>query len=162
MSHLLRLSVAPLLLAAVACSEQQAPPSDTCPGPRPAFSLHVERADGELLPADTTLTVSYGGSAQERFALDDPPTAPQVVFCRVVPEGAALDGGVVDLASLDAGTHIKALVCELWTDGAANVSVEASGLAPFTQTLVAQTDECGITTTESGALLQGEIEPETE
>jgi hypothetical protein len=135
-----------LAVSLAACGTADPPGEALCPGPRPAFALLVEAADKRPLPEDTTILVVYGGSAEERFHLKAPSGTPDVVFCGVVPGGADPDGGVID-AGQGGPTEVTAVSCQLWTDGAANVTVQAEGLATVKRTLEAKTDRCGITTT---------------
>jgi hypothetical protein len=116
----------------------------------PAFRLEVRRTNGEALPGDTTIQVIFDGSGQETFSLAAPTAALQVTFCGVVPEGAEPDAGAVDAGTpLDGGAGVRELRCDLWTNGAAKVTIKGSGLGTETRDLEAITSECGVKTTAS-------------
>jgi len=46
------------------------------------------------------------------------------------------------------------VVCELWTDGAANVKVKGSGYPTVERDLAAKQDDCGIVLTEEHISLE--------
>lgn len=123
----------PLFLTAFvlsACSAQNSPPD--CPGPHPAFRLQISSEGGQELPMNTTLTIKYGGNGEESFRLGAP-HSPQALFCSIV--------------STEDHPGTSSFTCELWTDGAAQVKVEAGGFQAYEKQLSAATDECGIVTT---------------
>lgn len=134
----------------LACSPSNDPPL-TCPGPRPAFQLKVQTFDGRPLPPQTRLVVEYGGSGEESFQLGAPNGSPQVVFCQPSQQGAA---GASGAAGAGGASPLAELRCDLWTDGAANVIVEAEGFATFRQTFPAKTSDCGILTSAIEATLR--------
>jgi hypothetical protein len=107
-----------------------------CPGNRASFRVLVF-AEEEPLPTDTIVRVKYGAGLEE-YRLDQP-TQSKTMFCEL----AMRDGG---LLQADAGPPVEALLCELWTGGAATVTVTAGGYPDIEQELDAKADECGITT----------------
>jgi hypothetical protein len=119
----LRLSFVLLLLGG--CDPKEDLPH--CPS-RPAFRVLISTEEGGKLPEDTEVSIRYGGNGEETFALKNPPPSPQVLFCSPSEEG-------------------KALACELWTDGAANVKITGSNLETYDEKLAAVADDCGILTT---------------
>ncbi|MCC6213399.1 MAG: hypothetical protein IT376_00905 [Polyangiaceae bacterium] len=129
-------------LVAGACGHGRDDPPTCNDGPHAAFEVRVS-ALGARLPTDATLAVRYGGGTEE-VSLAAPPASPRVVFCAT----ELADGGTE--AGADAGAEPRPLaaVCELWTSGAADVTVTASGYAPLERDLVAERDECGIRTVE--------------
>jgi hypothetical protein len=56
------------------------------------------------------------------------------------PEGPHGDGGP--------NRSIERVVCDLWTDGAANVHVTAGGYPEVERELAAKRDDCGLVLTE--------------
>lgn len=90
-----------------------------------AFELTVRAVPGPL-PADTTLEVQYGGGT-ETFRLDQGVQTQEVVLCdETAKDAGAADGGVAEV-------H-----CRLWTQGAAKVTVTASGYPTVEETLEAK------------------------
>ncbi len=129
------------LLAAFlpACSGETEPGSP-CPDVTwPSFRVSLVGED-DALPADLRVEVTYG-AGHEIYELDDDTRANKAVFCRTEPEDAAV---------------AQAVVCDLWTSGAASLKVEATGYATIDETLSAERDECGITLTEVVRVLERE------
>lgn len=180
MSPLVALSLLPLL--AWACSTRDS--DEPCPGPRPAFRVVIRAFDDRPLPADTEVRVKYGGDGEEVFRLAAPSPQPQVLFCAASQDAAGAGGasnasgasgqsgaagssdpaagagGVGGGAAGTAGAvEARALQCQLWTDGAADVTIKAAGLATYERSLAAVNDRCGITTSLMELQLQapGEV-----
>ena len=66
------------------------------------------------------------------------------------------DGGVIDEDASGPGSA-EAVVCDLWTDGAATVKVTAQGYSDTEQDLKAESDDCGLKLTpETITLEQGD------
>lgn len=120
----------------------QEPTYDGCYGEHPAFVVTIRSNEGPL-PPDTRLHVKYG-SGEERYSLREPNAPANVIFCATI----AGDGAP------DAGGAVQALVCELWTQGAAQITVEASGYPSIMRNLKAQRNRCGIETVDDEFLLQ--------
>jgi hypothetical protein len=100
-------------------------PKEECTA-RAAFQLSVRAHSGHL-PPDTKLTVKYGGG-EETYSLADLTHDEEAVLCDA--EGAdAGDGGTV-----------SRLVCALWTQGVASVTIEASGYDDVERTLEAEAE----------------------
>jgi hypothetical protein len=85
-----------------------------------AFELTLHTVTGAL-PADTALRVQYGGGVEE-YHLDGANTGLKVVECDVDADAASLDS----------------LSCKLWTQGAATVTVTASGFPQVERELEAK------------------------
>lgn len=133
-------------LLATACPDGNSPP---CDGPYPAFRVLLTAADGPL-PPDTALVVRHGAGTVE-FHLDDPHSSSHVLFCG----DPARDGG--SIAPGDAGP-LEVLLCELWTGGAAHVTVTATGyptldddLAPKLESSCLRTKDVELTLERSDA-----------
>jgi len=93
--------------------------------------LTLRTESGAPLPPDAHLTVA-AGSGTEEFDADELPAAPNLAFC-----AAAGDGGVTELT------------CKLWTSGAAELTITATGYEPVQRRkLVAEADPCGIKTVD--------------
>lgn len=139
------LRVAASLLSAVAalaaCSNE---PQDSEPCPRrgPTFRVQVTASQG-YLPLDTHVSVSYGGSSLEQFGLRRGNGDNQDVCCRAMPSPSE-ELGRVACGALDGGTAHgppRAIECELNTNGAAVLTVRATGYQELEQTLVADRSE---------------------
>jgi hypothetical protein len=119
-------AVAVVLLSA-GCSSSD--PGPNCPAAGPTFRVTLTAMPGPL-PPDTRLEVKYGAGVEQY-----PGNAGKSVFCHDVP------------GDPDAGAR-DAISCDLWTSGAADVTVTATGYATIERTLMAVRDDCGIQLTE--------------
>lgn len=131
-------TIAALALILAGCGHGDGAPVSCDAGPRAAFEVRVSALAGAL-PGDAKLAVRYGGGTEE-VALAAPPSSPRVVFCRLerADAGAPGDGGP--------GGDVHAAVCDLWTSGAAAVTVRATGYPELARELDAERDDCGIRT----------------
>jgi hypothetical protein len=106
-----------------------------------SFRVLIVAAKGPL-PQDTVFGVKHGASTQEElFSLQDFPESDVVFCCRSTRDKECVEtpDGSPDA---DAGTPpVEALLCELWTDGAARVTVTASGYPKIATTLDARFSE---------------------
>lgn len=140
------LTCVPLVLGG--CSSDDAG-SERCPPAHshPTFRLRVRAATGPL-PPDVRITVKYGSGVEE-FDATSPPVDPQAVFCQFErSDSDALEGGH------RRGDRPQAVLCELWTDGAARVHVRASGYEDIERDLVPETDRCGLVLTVEELVLE--------
>lgn len=158
-----------LLLVPSACTDGES--RSPCLRPQPAFRVQVT-AGGSELPGDTRVVVQYQGTVTERYALRGPPSNNEDVCCRPLAEPVLGDlpavgcgaptSGVSD-AALEAGcserdggcgaappSEVRALVCQLWTDGEAEIRISATGYEPIERILDATIDEarCGLETSD--------------
>ena len=151
------LLVPALALLAAGCSSDPVK-SPSCIGAhaKPAFVVTLQASDGEPLPSTTRVTVK-SGSGVETFDASQPSAACSMMFCRVVSteDAGTPDGGEAPSdagcgrADVDAGAGtptVASIICSLWTDGAADVKVEASGFLPADDSLKSKSDECGVVT----------------
>ena len=135
-------------------------PPKTCPGEvPPTFTVTVRAVDGPL-PSDTKLTLQYGGG-METFALDEPPTQHSLIFCNTGPSthglgGAAGAGGEAGAGGAGPGSAIDELVCDLYPEGAATLSVTGGEYPEVLTELEGETNECGPETV-SEELILGEV-----
>jgi hypothetical protein len=137
--------VATIVVAACSTKNNQ---QCAAPSSHPAFHLTVRAPGGKPLPAQLVLTIKYG-SGEEIYDAEHPNQTPQVVFCKQVQEGGSPEGGAAD-----ASNNAEEIVCDLWTDGAANVKIEAEGYPKMERDLSAEVDECGLKLTEATITLQ--------
>jgi hypothetical protein len=159
--------VAIVLVLASASGCARDPEYDGCYVEHPAFLLHIS-AQGGPLPEGTHLRVKYGAGVED-YILRNPAESPDVIFCTAVnpdaelaeagePSEAGLDAadevGAGHSTSGDAQAPIEALLCELWTQGAATVTVDADGYPRLVKALTAKRDGCGIETVERELVLQ--------
>jgi hypothetical protein len=137
-------SLAALALGTSACSSST---PETCepPNAHATFRMTVKAPSGPL-PDKVIITIKYGGSGEEIYDARFPNITPQVVFCKQEREG-----GVEQDASQP---DMEAIVCDLWTDGAATVKIEAEGYADLERNLKAETDKCGLKLTEETLTLE--------
>jgi hypothetical protein len=128
-----------------ACSSSADDP-DSCGPPHPTFRLVVEAQD-EFIPEDIRIRVRSGGG-EEEFNAAEKEASPKVVFCELVHEQG--DGEQVG--------PIASVQCDLWTDGAATVWVNAHGYVEVMKDLEAEKDQkCGLKLTKETITIQQEI-----
>lgn len=140
-SCVLAFFVLPFALAG--CGGGRQPPDDVdggkvndagCPllGTEPLFVIDI-RADDGPVPADTEVAALWSAGAEPPFVLSDPAT------------WKTLDDGVNLVCQVDRNApppvDLSALVCELWANGAVELSVTAVGYLPQKQTLEPLFDE---------------------
>jgi hypothetical protein len=144
-----------LASAGAGCDSKKPPPVMMCPDPVPAFRVRL--TSGSTLPPGAKLEVVFGGAQSEQYVLGEAHSSNETVCCTSLAAGAPVpssipcDGAagtpqVADASQvLDAGatavTEYALITCELWTNGAAKVTVEAEGYQVSTETLVAEADE---------------------
>jgi hypothetical protein len=118
-----------------------------------AFKVLLVAADGPL-PEDTVFTVEHG-TGKESFSLEaDFPSSDVVFCCRSTRDGECTQAG--DAASdADGGpAPVEGLLCELWTDGAADVTVTASGYPDLEENLQARSSEGCLQTVDVTLMLE--------
>ena len=103
------------------------------------------------MPDDLRVTVRYGSGTEDYYAAH-PNQTPQVVFCKTGVENGGPADASDDQSVRDPGVY--EVVCELWTDGAANVKVKGSGYPTVERDLAAKQDDCGIVLTEEHISLE--------
>lgn len=134
-------SLLSVVVTLVACSNEL-PDSEPCPRRGPTFRVQVTASQG-YLPLDTHVSVAYGGSSLEQFGLRRGNGDNQDVCCRATSEPSE-ELGRVACGILDGGTGHgppRAIECELNTNGAAVLTVRATGYEELEQTLVADRSE---------------------
>lgn len=141
--------IAVALVALTACSSPS-PPTSCARRPVPAFRLQVTALDGEI-PAGTRLDVTYGGRQKGSYVLGDTSSTNEDVCCRPgahspLPLPHVSCGGDAGPVATTAG----AILCELWTDGVAEVRVRATGYPLLDKTLTARVTDpsCGVDTVD--------------
>jgi hypothetical protein len=137
-ARLALLALAVGLFGAAACKvSTSSTPNDAgaagaggCPvGSRPQFTLYVKAKNGPV-PPDTTIVVRWSAAEEDPFVLCDPST------WKSADEGANVECDVARDAAPP--VDLEELVCELWTSGATEVKVNATGYLPFDQTFTPQ------------------------
>lgn len=114
---------------------------DVCCRPGPAMSGPLPAVPCGALPMDSGLAMDSGSATDSGLLSDAGFSADSGMSS---DSGARTDSG----AAMNPGAR-RALFCELWTGGATEVSITASGYAPFDETLNAvmgEDEECGWTT----------------
>jgi hypothetical protein len=121
-----------LLVAGPSCGPDPAP--IVCKGADFEVLLSAQNAP---LPSDTVIRLHYGGRAfddPEELVLAEPGT-PQALFCYAANRYGVVESGAVALGSTatggeagaggsdDGGAPLEALLCQLWTDGSADLDV---------------------------------------
>jgi len=140
-----------LALLVVSCEDDPPHPAD-CPS-GPDFEVLISALDAPL-PADTVVTVHYGGGVTEEYRIPDHGKH-YVLFCEPTdrdgnPVGTGGHGGEGQLAAGrngpggSPGSGFEALTCELWTDGPATLSVETSRYPKRTEDLQAKNGKCTV------------------
>ena len=94
------------------------------------------------LPDNTALTVEHG-TGTEVFLIAQPFPSSDVVFCCLsTREGECVEPP--DASAYDGGSDappVEGLFCELWTDGPADVTVEARGYPELKRNLEARSND---------------------
>ncbi|HEY6723092.1 MAG TPA: hypothetical protein VI197_03645 [Polyangiaceae bacterium] len=141
-----------------ACSSSEEPRS--CPDEvPPTFSITV-RAHAGPLPADTILTLRYGGGV-EVYDLAQPATQHSVLFCDPKPTAHGVGGnggeaGAGGAAGAPASSATDRLTCDVWVEGAATIEVSGGGYPALSQQLEGEANDCGPETVEEELIL-GEV-----
>jgi hypothetical protein len=137
----------PCVLAGSACTDPK-PGPQLCDVPQPAFRFEATTVD-EPLPSGLTVQVEFGGAQSESYTLGSTQVG-DVACCvtvasvkdapRVIPCDTSLER--------DAAVEPNAIVCDLWTNGAVNLTVLHKKRVLVAQTLQAQLaseeDKCGV------------------
>jgi hypothetical protein len=121
------------------CSED--PPSEDCPA-RAAFHVVVRAAQGPL-PTQTAISIDHGGGS-EVFRLDVAMET-EILLC----EPMYADAGAADAGK----SEVLSLACDLWTQGATDVTVNAPGYPLLERALAVETADDGCIQTQEIELL---------
>jgi hypothetical protein len=145
-----------LLALGFGCDDD--PPTRDCGDQDPTYSLRVNLATGEPLPADTTVTVTYGGDNSETYSLAEPNETHQVLFCSGT--GSTLSGGAGNGGQGGVGPGGPTeLTCELWIEGGVAIEVQSAEFGRFEVGLAPESDDCGPLTVEEEVVM-GSVEEE--
>jgi hypothetical protein len=129
---------------------------DPCPRPVPAFRVELTAAVGGL-PPDTTLNVLYGGNQSGTYSIHSGSSTSEDVCCHTgVPTSGPLPHVACDSQAPNDGGPAQALLCELWTDGLAEVQVRATGYHLLDQVFQAEVTDpnCGVDTVDELMVLR--------
>jgi hypothetical protein len=113
------------------------------------------------LPGKTTLLVTYGGSEQDTYELSSNVSSSFYICCEPT-RGTSLAVPAVPCgpSTLADGGPPTAILCDLWTDGPAEVQVTSPGYAPLDVSLksqIADDQSCGVVTVQTRlALIRGD------
>jgi len=144
---------------ALASCTSSTPDDPACGPPHPTFHLEIDAQPGSV-PEDVTITLVYGGG-EETFRVGGNKSL-KVLLCEA--RRGDLDGGLVDESRNESGNEsgdgsddgpadepmgdpgpISSVYCDLWTNGAATVSVSAERYLGDSRHLEAELDpECGL------------------
>lgn len=142
-----------LALAAVCACQQHAPKADpVCPRARAAFELEVS-TDSATLPESLVVRVGFGGAESEAYS-PKLGNRHNTVLCCSSNANASLRPMTCgqDLSAEDAGEASNPVPtmsepkdasdvrCQVWSNGAAELTVSARGFAPVHRTLAAEPD----------------------
>jgi hypothetical protein len=148
-----------LLLASswlTACHGEDPSMVGVCPRARAAFALQISSTDGGL-PPTLSVEIGFGGAESERYSLHKGNANNDVLCCSNLagvslrpltceqplnpvasaPDASA-DAAVPKTVTPASSTQLQ---CQVWTNGAAELSVTARGYPPLARTLMAQRDE---------------------
>jgi hypothetical protein len=168
---------APFWLGAglLACDPGSDAPEDVCPRARPAFELTIKSHEGTL-PRNLGVEVEFGGATSERYSFQRGNEGNDVLCCvpgneplsSLHPQtcGRALSESMLADAALDAAPTAPAplhppteLRCQIWTNGAADLTITAGETPELRRTLVADLDEryprCAVWDTTAVKLVLG-------
>jgi hypothetical protein len=107
--------------------DAQAGTGGGCPsGALPLFTVRIRTEREVALPADTTLEVRWTAAEEPKFVLGDKSTWKTLEEANVVCN--------VD-ANAPVPTDLRELVCDLWTTGATEINVHATGYLAKEETL---------------------------
>lgn len=121
------------LLALASCDDEPPPPADCT---TPDFDVVITAVDAPL-PADTVVTMEYGGGDDE-YRLTNDPEGPENLFCSPSDRkgnpisGDAGEGGQSarnadgGAGGAPSGGTIEGLRCDLWSDGPATLTITTS------------------------------------
>ena len=139
----LTLSAVAFLVAPTSCTSDNGEDGPFCRA-RPTFRVWLTALEAAV-PQGTKLTVEYGAGS-ESYELGGANPIPRALFCTPLTN----DGGALAAdASADAATASgEKLVCDLYTEGAATITVVAEGYTQIKRELQAKRDPCGIATVE--------------
>lgn len=163
-------------LGGLCCDPTGDPPDEVCPRARPAFELTIASLEGPL-PRSLEVEVEFGGAAIESYSFQRGNVGNDVLCCvpgnaqasslhpqtcgralsELMKPDAALDAAPpLATPSLDLPTRVH---CQLWTNGAAELTITARDTPELRRTLVADQDErypqCSVWDTTSVKLVLG-------
>lgn len=119
-----------------ACGPEQRP--DPCPldMPAPPFRLTVDTAQPVLSP-ELQIHIVYGGTQTETYHPGDPSSSADICCATFGPSSDIPERVSCAHHGTDAATNPTMVVCDLWTGGAANLTIKAGQQVYAEQTLQA-------------------------
>jgi len=141
----------------LASCEEEPPQPPYCTGPD--FQILVTALDIPL-PPDTVVHVEYGGTQVDEYWITDDPVGPEVAFCEESDrEGNPVSGAGGDrggssnatgmtgeggAGGAPSGGTMEGLICDLWTDGPATVTILTSVFPTVEVPLRAKKGKCTV------------------
>lgn len=127
------------------CADDHEVP-EPCGAPTPAFRFEATTLHAPL-PDNLTLQVTFGGAQSETYELGSSRVG-EVACCVTVAQISDAPAHIPCGATMDAGVVApNAIVCDLWTNGAVDLTVSVRDEVLITQTLHAklldQKSDCG-------------------
>lgn len=124
------------LLATTACGQPQRPEACPLDMPTPPFRLTVDTVELSL-SADLEIRIVYGGKQTEIYHPGDSSLSPDIC-CTTLAHTSAIPKRVpCAQPTTDAATTLAVVVCDLWTGGAANLTIRNGEQVYTSQTLQA-------------------------
>lgn len=132
----------------MACAPHEEP--DACPldTPTPPFRLTVDTTETSLSP-ELEIRITFGGNQTETYHPGETSASPDICCATFdaksnVPERIPCSGSATDSA-----TEPNVVVCDLWTGGAANLTISGGAVTFASQTLQAVprvdiAEQCGL------------------
>lgn len=121
----------------VSCGPRE-PPDETCPldMPTPPFRLTVETTEAALSP-ELELNIIYGGNQRESYHPGERSTSPDICCTTLGSAEAAPERIPCAGDPPDAAVEPLVVVCDLWTGGAAKLTIRSGDRVHASQTLQA-------------------------
>lgn len=127
-----------LCLGTVVSCDPREQPDQTCPFdmPTPPFRLTVDTLEPTLRP-ELELNIVYGGNQRESYHPGERSTSPDICCVTLNSADAAPERIPCAGEAPDAATEPLVVVCDLWTSGAANLTIRQGEHVYASQTLQA-------------------------
>lgn len=126
------------VLVSAGCTEARPKPDRPCGEPTPAFRFEATAVQAPL-PEELTLRVAFGGAQSESYTLGQTRVG-EVACCVTVAQVSDAPRRIPcsTVVESDAEVAPNAIVCDLWTNGAVDLSVSLDEQVLVSQTLQAK------------------------
>ena len=127
-----------VVLVATGCTDARPDPDRPCGEPTPAFRFEATAVQAPL-PDELTLRVEFGGAQSESYTLGESRVG-EVACCMTVARVSDAPRRIPcsTVVESDADVAPNAIVCDLWTNGAVDLSVSVEEQVLVSQTLQAK------------------------